>query len=88
MHISWADAVNGAFEFFGGAVNWLNVRQLLRDKKVRGVSIIPTFFFTSWGFWNLYYYPSLHQWLSFAGGAVIVGANAAWVCLAWRYRNA
>lgn len=82
------DLVNGLFEFFGGAVNWLNVRQLLRDKKLRGVSKIPTVVFTTWGFWNLFYYPHLGQWLSFTGGIVIVGANAFWVYLAWRYRNA
>ena len=82
----WPDYVNGAFEFFGGAVNWLNVRHILRDKKVRGVSIIPTFF-SSWGLWNLFYYPSLDQWASFTGGLVIVGANIAWVRYAWRYRH-
>lgn len=87
MHLHIPDLINGGFEFFGGLVNWINVRQILRDKKVRGVSIIPTFFFTSWGFWNLYYYPSLDQWASFTGGLVIVCANAAWVALAWRYRN-
>ncbi len=87
LHVHWPDLVNGAFEFFGGAVNWLNVRQLLRDKKLRGVSKIPAVVFTSWGIWNLFYYPHLDQWLSFTGGLVIVGANAVWVALAWRYRN-
>lgn len=85
--MSWQDLTNGGFELFGGTVNWINVYRIYKDKQVRGVSIIPSVFFTSWGFWNLYYYPSLHQWASFWGGAVIVGANFAWVSLAWRYRN-
>lgn len=82
------DLINGGFEFFGGAVNWLNVRQLIRDKKLRGVSKIPTVVFTAWGFWNLYYYPFLDQWWSFTGGLIIVGANFAWCVLAWKYRKA
>ena len=86
-HIQAPDLVNGLFEFFGGALNWLNVRQLLRDKKLRGVSKIPTATITAWGFWNLYYYPVLGQWLSFVGGLVIVSANFIWVVLAWKYRK-
>lgn len=86
-HVVWPDIVNGLFEFAGGLVNWINVRQIRRDKKVRGVSIIPTTFFSAWGLWNLFYYPSLDQWASFTGGLVIVGANAAWVAYAWRYRH-
>lgn len=81
------DLVNGAFELFGGAFNWLNVAALLRDKKLRGVSPLPTIVFTTWGFWNLFYYPHLDQWLSFAGGLVIVTANLVWVVLALKYRG-
>lgn len=87
MHTSSPDLINGAFEFFGGAVNWLNVRQLLKDKKLRGVSKIPTIVFSAWGLWNLYYYPFLGQWASFTGGLIIVGANLTWCCIAWKYRN-
>lgn len=79
------DAINGLFEFIGGFLNWLNVRALYHDKEVRGVRIFPSFFFFLWGIWNLYYYPHLDQWLSFTGGLVIVGGNAAWVALAVYY---
>lgn len=64
-----------------------NVQAIVRDKKVRGVSSVAQWVFTSWGFWNLYYYPHLGQWLSFAGGIVIVSGNFAWVLLAWKYRK-
>lgn len=86
-HVQAPDLINGLFEFFGGALNWLNVRQLLRDKKLRGVSKIPTALFTLWGFWNLYYYPMLGQWVSLLGGLIIVSANFFWVVLAWKYRK-
>ena len=46
---------------------------------VRGVSWMATTFFTSWGYWNLYYYPHLDQWWSFAGGVLIVVANTLWI---------
>lgn len=88
MHFAVPDLVNGGYEFAGGAVNWLNVRRLMIDKKLRGVSKIPTLVFTSWGVWNLYYYPHLGQWVSFSGGLGIVGMNAFWCWLAWKYRKA
>lgn len=87
MTLYTPDLINGAFEFSGGVVNWLNVRQLLKDKKLRGVSKIPCIMFTTLGIWNLYYYPALGQWISFTGGLVIVAANGLWVYLAWKYRR-
>lgn len=81
------DIINGLFEFSGGAMNWLNVRALYKDKQIRGVRTIPTVLFSLWGLWNLYYYPHLNQWASFIGGICIVGANIVWVVLALLYRN-
>ena len=85
--MQFGDAVNGCFEVLGGVFLWLNVRQILKDKKTRGVNIIPVAFFAAWGFWNLYYYPSLDQWLSFLGGLNVVVANVTWVLLMWKYRK-
>lgn len=84
--IATPDAINGAFEAFGGVMNMVNVLRIYRDKGYRGISVLPTLFFTTWGFWNvLFYYPVLHQWCSFAGGLLIVLANAAWVSMALYY---
>lgn len=77
--MSWQDLVNGSFEMFGGMAVLLHCRQLYRDKIVRGVSWVATAFFTTWGVWNLYFYPHLDQWLSFAGGIMIVSVNALWI---------
>jgi hypothetical protein len=81
------DTVNGGFEAIGGICIWLNVRRLMRDKSVRGVDWRVTAFFWAWGIWNLFFYPSLHQWASFAGGLVIVAGNFAWLWLAIKYRK-
>lgn len=81
------DLMNGLFEFFGACMIWLNVMALVKDRQVRGVNWKVTGFFWSWGIWNLYYYPSLHQWASFAGGVWICIANFVWLGLAIRYRK-
>jgi ABC-type transport system involved in cytochrome c biogenesis permease subunit len=79
------DVVNGAFELSGGLFLFLNVLRLLRDKKVSGVSLAPVIFFSVWGLWNLYYYPSLGQWCSLVGGVTVVIMNTVWVGLALYY---
>ena len=83
-----ADLINGGFELFAGAFVVLNCLQVMKDKQVKGVNILAVTFFTLWGFWNLYYYPSLNQWWSFVGGISIVGANSWWVYLLLKYRDA
>lgn len=76
-----ADLFNALFEMIGAALVLLSVRQLLKDRLVRGVHLAPVVFFTLWGAWNLFYYPSLDQWLSFAGALLMVLANACWLAL-------
>lgn len=85
--MTWQDATNGAFEAIGGLMHWTNVMAIRRDQKVRGVNIAAFATFAAWGFWNLYYYPHLNQWASFAGGLIIVSANVCWVYFAWHYRR-
>lgn len=79
------DMINGSFEVLGGILGWLNVRQLIKDKTVKGVYWPVQLFFFVWGVWNLYYYPSLGQWYSFFGGICIVTGNLAWVVFAIYY---
>lgn len=81
------DLINGLFEFFGAWFVALHIRQVKRDKSVAGVSIPATVFFTTWGFWNLFYYPNLGQWLSFTGGVALVITNSIWIYYLIKYRN-
>lgn len=81
------DIVNGLFELFGAYFIWLHIRQVLKDRAVAGVSIPATVFFAGWGVWNLYYYPHLEQWFSFAGGIAIFVSNAIWIYLLLKYRG-
>jgi len=83
--VSWQDTANASFEMLGGIFLWLNVLRLYRDKLVRGWDWRVMVFFTVWGFWNLYYYPHLDQWLSFVAGAFIAVTNAVYLALALYY---
>lgn len=82
------DAINGGFEFISACLGVLNIRAILRAKRVEGVSLAPSVFFTAWAYWNLFYYPSLGQWFSFAGGVCLAAVLTAWLALAVRYRSA
>lgn len=84
--MSIPDILNGSFETLGGAFLLLNCRRVWKDKSVKGVSILATSFFAGWGLWNLYYYPSLHQWFSFWGGCATVSANLLWIVLMVAHR--
>ncbi len=81
------DLINGLFEGVGAVVTWANVCRLRRDKSIRGVCISVQVFFTAWGLWNLWYYPSLGQWASFIGGVGLVCGNIAWSLMAFKYRK-
>ena len=82
-----ADLINGILETTAGFMILLHCRSLYHDKKVRGVSIAATAFFAAWGFWNLYYYPSLGQSLSFWGGLFVVTTNSLWVAMLLYYKR-
>lgn len=80
------DLVNGLFEAWGAVAVWRNGFQLLNDKVYKGVRLDSTVFFMAWGYWNIYYYPSLDQWLSFVAGLFLVAGNTWWVWLMVYYR--
>lgn len=80
------DTINALFELGGSLLIWLNVRTILKDKVVKGVFWPVNVFYTLWGVWNMYYYPSLGQSWSFWAGIGVVVGNAVWCVAAWKYR--
>lgn len=83
--MNWADFTNGLFEAGTGLAACHSCYRLYCDKKVAGLSHYLMWWVTLWGYWNLYYYPSLNQWLSFTGGIVIVTANTVWIGMSVYY---
>jgi len=81
------DLINASFEFVMAVTIFYSCLTLYRDKKVRGLSVWMVAFPTAWGFWNIYYYPSLGQTLSFIGGLFIVAANCLYLSLIFKYRK-
>lgn len=77
--MSWPDTVNGVYEILGGVALAWNCITTYRDKEIKGISVASMIFFTSWGYWNLYYYPHLNQWVSTVGAAILVFFNTIWV---------
>jgi hypothetical protein len=82
------DIINGSLELVAASLQTMNVRKLLRDRAVAGVHWHMTGFYVGWGLWNCYFYPSLGQWFSFAGGVTMTCANIVWVTLAMRFSRA
>jgi len=81
----WQDTINGMFELMGGVFVFLHCLRLYKDKRVKGVSFVATGYFAMWGFWNIYYYPSLQQWASLVGGLLIVAMNVLWITMMFYY---
>jgi hypothetical protein len=82
------DAINGGMELFGGFFITMSILRLYKDKEVHGISWMHAGYFTVWGWWNLYYYPHLNQWLSFIGSILIAITNTIWVGQMLYYRKA
>lgn len=81
------DIINSLFEFIGAGTFILNIRTILRDKSVKGVSWGFVVFFTIWNAWDLFYYPSLNQYISFIASFFMLAANLIWIGLAIKYRK-
>lgn len=81
------DVINGLFEFLAGSFIYLHIKQIKKDKAVKGVSIPATAFFTSWGVWNIYFYPSQGLIYSFVGGLFVVVMNFIWLGLMFYYKR-
>ena len=81
------DHINGAFEFGMAIAIARSCWQLWRSRECLGWSTWAVLWPTAWGCWNLYYYPALGQWWSFAGGIAVVAANMTWLALNLWFRR-
>jgi hypothetical protein len=77
--MTWADNINGLYETIGGLFMLANCIKVYKDKEVKGISLVSCVFFCTWGYWNLYYYPSLDQWMNTIGAALLTLFNTIWI---------
>lgn len=82
------DLINACFEGGGAIFLCLNVRRLLKDKSVKGVSLLTTSWWTAWGFWNVYFYAAVSCAASFWAGIAVLAVQAVWVVLALHFARA
>lgn len=81
------DLINALFELGGATAVGLSVLRALKEREIVGVSGAHVVFFMMWGMWNLFYYPNLDQYLSFAAGVLLTIVNTAYAALWLIYRR-
>lgn len=81
------DLLNSLFELSGAAFVFFSIRDTLKNKSATGISIITVLFFSVWGYWNLFYYPSLEQWLSATGAILLAITNTVWLTLVLYFKG-
>jgi hypothetical protein len=79
------DQGNAIFEAVGALSICWNIRQVLKDKQIKGMHWFPLVFFFSWGVWNTYFYASIEQWWSWVAGIALAIANLVWISLVGYY---
>lgn len=79
------DTINGLFEIAGAVFVSRDIQLLAKHKTVKGKGLGSNIFFSCWGMWNLYYYPTLDQWMSFIGAILLVATNLIWFLMALYY---
>lgn len=82
---NYNDLINAAFEFCGFIAVIPTIIEANRTKEIKGVSIITVLFFASWGFWNVFYYPSLNQEWSAYAAILLAAVNCVWLWQVYQY---
>lgn len=83
--MSYADLINGLYEVAAGFFLLLSCIRLYKDKEIKGWSIITTIFFTTWAYWNIYFYFHLTQKISVIGALFVALFNSIWTGMAIFY---
>ncbi len=66
-------------------VCWLHVRKIMQDKRVKGVSLLPTFVFMITNVVEMVYFAQRLDWLSMAGAGSMLASNLVWTIAVFHY---
>lgn len=81
-----AEQILTVFFIACSVICWLNVRALLRDKCVKGVSAVPTCVFIVTNIYEAWYFHHLHQSWATLGSFSMLAVNLIWLVLFHWYR--
>jgi hypothetical protein len=88
MEKSTLDLINSlGFELLSCLFLALNIHSLYRDKVVKGISLPSGAFYAAWATWNVFYYFSLSQPISFYAGILVATLTTWWIVLAVWYKH-
>jgi hypothetical protein len=81
------DFINCLFEIGSALFIWMNVFRLYKDKRVLGVSLLPSLWFCFAGAWRLHFYLTLGAFRSSISCGISLFASIVWLLLAFEYQR-
>jgi hypothetical protein len=85
MDLHLLDFLNSWFEWIASGMVYLNVWTIFKAKKINGVSLFATWYFSALGLFNLFYYSQLHQYISFSAGILVAIGDLIYLYLFLKY---
>ena len=73
------DQTNACFELMGAAFMIPSLIKAYKEKVIQGVSILTPIFFSCWGIFNVFYYPSIFQFYSGMAAIMLFSINLIWL---------
>lgn len=79
------DITQACWELGSACFGLLNIRAILRARKIDGVHWAPTLFFAAWGVYNLWFYDALNLPAAWWAGMAITAVNSLWLGLVFYF---
>lgn len=79
------DQINAIFEMMGALFMFPSLIKAYKEKHIAGISLLTPIFFSSWGLWNVFYYPLMMQPWSATAALFLFGFNFIWLFQVFYY---
>lgn len=79
------DFINSTFKFGSAAAIIISIIALADSKQVSGVHWGTVLWLMLNGYWNIYFYKSIHKYWSWLGGVFITVTNTVWLAMILYY---
>lgn len=81
------DTINSLLVFGYIIFGFINIKSVMRDKVIKGISIYFVYFIVIVSTWNMYYYYSLEQYISMILAIILCIINIIWSSLILYYKR-